>query len=42
MLIPAIEAGTIFWGFKRDEHQLCDILIAGGVKSPPAKWFRLI
>jgi len=27
---------------KGDEHQLCDILIAGGVKSPPAKWFRLI
>src|ERR1700752_5383346 len=24
------------------EHPLCNILISGGVKSPPAKWLRLI
>jgi len=27
---------------KGGEHPLCDILIGGGVKSPPAKWLRLI
>ena len=28
-------------GFQRGEHPLCDILIGGGVKTAPAKWFRL-
>jgi hypothetical protein len=25
---------------KGGEHPLCNIEIGGGVKSPPAKWFR--
>ena len=27
---------------KGGEHPLCDILIGGGVKTPPAKWLRLL
>jgi hypothetical protein len=27
---------------KGGEHPLCDILIGGGVKTPPAKWLRLM
>ena len=27
---------------KGAEHPLCDILIGGGVKTPPAKWLRLL
>jgi hypothetical protein len=27
---------------KGGEHPLCDIQISGGVKSPPAKWLRLM
>jgi len=26
---------------KGGEHPLCDFLIGGGVKTPPAKWLRL-
>jgi hypothetical protein len=27
---------------KGGEHPLCDILIGGGVNTPPAKWLRLL
>jgi hypothetical protein len=27
---------------KGGEHPLCDILIGGGVSTPPAKWLRLL
>ena len=39
MLTPPLEASTIEWGFQRGR---ASPLVKGGVKSPPAKWFRLI
>jgi hypothetical protein len=34
-----LEAGTTKWGFQRGR---ASPLVKGGVKSPPAKWFRLM
>ena len=39
MLTPPLEAGTKLWGFQRGR---ASPLVKGGVKSPPAKWLRLI
>ena len=39
MLTPPLEAGTKSWGFQRGR---ASPLVKGGVKSPPAKWLRLI
>ena len=39
MLTPPLEAGTIKWGFQRGR---ATPLVKHGVKSPSAKWLRLI
>ena len=39
ILTPPLEAGTILWGFQRGR---ASPLVKSGVKSPPAKWLRLI
>ena len=39
MLTPPLEAGTLLWGFQRGR---ASPLVNGGVKTPPAKWLRLL
>jgi hypothetical protein len=39
MLTLPCEAGTTLWGFQRGG---ASPLVKGGVKTPPAKWLRLL
>jgi len=39
MYTPPLEAGTTLWGFQRGR---APPLVKGGVKTPPAKWLRLL